>query len=188
MSKSPDAKQLQMIMPDVEATIPALPQVYVLRTFRPSDTTNYLDLMRLAGFDNWGLETLDSVLNRVLPEGLFVVAHESGILVATAMATHNPLPLHPFGGELGWVAGNPEHRGHGLGTIVCAAVVKRYREAGYTRIFLRTDDFRLPAIKIYLKLGFVPFLFMPDMHDRWKAVTEKLNWPFTPDLWPHAEV
>lgn len=187
MSTQSTGQQLQMIMTDVEPDVPALPDTYTLRTFRPGDEAGYLELMHLVGFSHWGPETLESTLNRVLPEGLFVVEHESGILVATAMATHAPTQLHPFGGELGWVAVHPEHRGKGLGTIVCAAAIRRFRKAGYTRIFLRTDDHRLAAIKTYLKLGFVPFLFAPDMRDRWKVVCEKLDWPFTPDAWPSCE-
>ena len=187
MSIQPTGQQLQMIMSDVEVSVPPPPDGYVLRTFRSTDAAKYLDLMHAAGFTSWGPETLAGTLNHVLPDGLFVIEHESGELVATAMATHSPAPLHPFGGELGWVAGHPEHRGKGLGAIVCAAVVDRFRRAGYRRIYLRTDDHRLPAIKVYLKLGFVPFLFAPDMQERWQAVCAKLNWPFTPEKWPSVE-
>ena len=64
------------------------------------------------------------------------------------MALHLPLEYHPCGGELGWVAGDPEHKGSGLGFAVCAAVTRRLLEIGYRNIYLLTDDFRLPAIKL----------------------------------------
>ena len=67
---------------------------------------------------------------------------------------------------------------------VCAAVVDRLLRAGYYNMRLNTDDWRLPAIHIYLKLGFVPFLRLPDMSDRWRAVCQQVDWPYTPDAWP----
>lgn len=167
--------------------MPRILNEYVLRTYSPGDAANYLDLMHLAGFTNWDPPMLENAVRNVLPDGLFVIEHSSGILVATAMATHNPSVHHPSGGELGWVAGHPDHSGKGLGATVCAAVIRRFADAGYKRVYLRTDDFRLPAIKTYLKLGFLPFLFDEDMHDRWREVCDKLDWPFTPDEWPSHE-
>ena len=154
----------------------SLPEGYILRTYRDGDDEQYIRLMRLAGFSDWNAGNLKSVLNMCLPEGIFFVVHEStGTLAATSVATHNPIALHPYGGELGWLAGDPDHRGRGLGMIVCAAVTKRFLDAGYTDIYLRTDDFRLPAIRTYLKLGWVPLLYASDMGKRWQAVFRKLN-------------
>jgi mycothiol synthase len=42
--------------------------------------------------------------------------------------------------------------------------------AGYRRIYLLTDDFRLPAIRIYLALGYAPLFHTPGMQERWQAV------------------
>lgn len=72
------------------------------------------------------------------------------------MARHWPEELHPQGGVLGWVAGDPALKGKGLGLAVCAAVVARLIGGGYRRIYLSTDDFPLPAVKTCLKLGFPP--------------------------------
>jgi len=91
------------------------------------------------------------------------------------MATRWPSQLHPDGGELGWVAGDPEHRGRRLGAVVCAAVVARLIDAGYRRVYLKTDDGRLPAIKTYLDLGFEPLPFADGMEERWKVVEKALG-------------
>ena len=126
-------------------------------------------------------------MDKCLPDGFFVIEHiQSGRLVATAMAHHQSLPEHPCGGELGWVAGDPAHKGKGLGYAVCAAVVRRLLEIGYRNIFLRTDDPRLPAISVYLKLGFVPFLFAPDMEGRWRDICAKLGTDFARTRSVHA--
>jgi len=177
-----------MLVPPARLAEPimvALPEGYVLRTYEEGDGPAYIALMNRAGFEAWNEETFAQALRRALPDGLFFVVHTAtDALVATAVATHNPSDLHPAGGELGWVAGHPDHAGKGLGMAVCAAVIERYRNAGYTRIYLKTDDWRLAAIKVYLKLGLVPFLTAPDISDRWQAICEKLNWAFTPDAWP----
>jgi len=180
-------RQLQMLWPDNRLDDPPaveMPQGYGLRTYRPSDAEAYLELMHKAGFDQWDAATLEGALPSVLPDGLFVIVHDAtGALTATAMATHKPAALHPFGGELGWLAGDLAHAGKGLGLAVCCAVIRRYIKAGYTRIYLQTDDWRLGAIKTYLKMGFLPFLFDDTMAPRWKDICEKLTWPFTMDAW-----
>jgi len=173
--------QLHMIWPQrLLGFVPAypLPCGYVLRGYRQADEAAYLRLLALAGFEGWTPERLAEIWPRVLPQGLFLAVHQaSGELAATAMALHNPTQLHPAGGELGWVAAHPEHRGKGLGAAVCAAAVARMLRAGYRRVYLHTDDFRLPAIKTYLRLGFVPFLFEEGMEQRWREVLRRLEWP-----------
>jgi mycothiol synthase len=181
-------QQLRMVWP--QHLLDASPGVrvhpdYELRTYQPGDEPGWFQVMDLAGFPGWGYEKLAPTLATILPDGWFLAIHRaSGTIVATAMTTHGPLEYHPFGGELGWVAGHPDHKGKGLGWSVCAAVTARFLSAGYKNIFLRTDDWRLPAIKIYLKLGYQPFLFAPDMAERWQAICNQLSWPFAPDEWP----
>jgi len=174
---SAGAGQLEMVWPESLAP-PDLqvPEGYLLRQLRESDAEAYAELMRAAGFADWGADRLGKVLRGVLPEGFFVVEHRpSARIVATAIANHCPAERHPFGGELGWVAVAPEHRGRGLGRLVCSAVVRRFLEAGYRRIYLKTDDFRLPAIRVYLGLGFEPSFYREDMQSRWQAVQSKLG-------------
>jgi mycothiol synthase len=166
-----------------------------MRTFQAGDEDAYLSLMAEAGFDTFDHDALTDWLTRVLPDGFFVVVPhkaEAAVadaprIVATAMASHNPDAMHPFGGELGWVAASVAHRGQGLGRAVCAAATARLIHAGYRRIYLRTDDWRLPALKIYLTLGYMPLLYGPEperMRTRWKTICDALNWPFTPEAWP----
>jgi mycothiol synthase len=132
--------------------------------------------MNKAGFEGWDGERLATMLKKVLPEGFFVIVHcATGKIVAAAMATHSPTELHPYGGELSWVAAAPEHRGKGLGLAVSAQAAARLIQAGYRNIYLLTDDFRLPAIKTYLKLGYEPLLCCQDMAERWESVYRKLG-------------
>ncbi len=184
----PPPAQLQMVWPEDRLTNPPeprLPDGYELSAYRESDEEQYTELMTKAGFEGWDHERVQQMRRSLLPKGLIVVEHTpSGRLVATANANHAPNALHPEGGELGYVAADPEHSGKGLGMAVCAAVVQRLASAGYRRIYLQSDDWRLPALKTYLKLGFLPLLYREDMAERWRDVCENLDWPFTPADWP----
>jgi mycothiol synthase len=179
MSAAPALQQLHMLWPAARLEDPpavTLPAGYILRIYSDGDWPGWARVMELAGFGAWEEEKLRATLLKVLPDGFFMaVDQEKGQIVAAAMATHNPLELHPFGGELGWVAGDPAHAGRGLGMAVCAAVTARFLRAGYRRIYLRTDDFRLPAIKTYLRLGYEPFLYANDMPARWRDICERLG-------------
>jgi mycothiol synthase len=142
-----------------------------IRQYASQDYDAYEQLMHQAGFVDCDPAWLQRMLTTVLPGGFLVVEHaQSRRVVAAAMAVHRPTNLHPFGGELSMVAGDSERRGKHLGLAVCAAVVARFLSAGYRRIYLWTDDWRLPAIKTYLRLGFEPLLYLDDMEERWRAV------------------
>jgi mycothiol synthase len=180
--------QLQMVWPErLLAAPPAvrLPAGYRLRTYRPGDETHFYEIMDLAGWPGWDDERLAPWIARVLPEGWFLAVHEErDEIVASAMAVHSHSERHPFGGELGWVAADPNHTGQGLGGAVSAAATARLIAAGYRNIHLCSEDWRLPALKTYLKLGYVPFLYSSEMAERWRAICDQLGWPFAPDEWP----
>lgn len=153
-----------------------LPTAYRLRNFQNGDEAGYINLMRLAGFDNWGEDNLRAVIENAVPGGIYFIEHiESRDLVATAMGQAKPTKYFSAGAELGWVACDPAHSGQGLGRIVSAVVTKSLIKLAYHEIYLLTDDFRLPAIKTYLKLGYLPFCYTPDMPKRWDKVLEKLK-------------
>lgn len=150
------------------------PRGYYIRTFTPGDEADYISLMRAAGFEGW--DNLETCLNRSLPRGIFFAIHrKTGKPAGTCSAWHNPSKTHPSGGELAWLGVHPSHRGRRLGKALCAAVINRFYEAGYARIYLNTDDFRLPAVKTYLELGFSPFIPSGGMKHRWGKIFKKLG-------------
>lgn len=180
MSEPPKLKQLRMIWPEDRLNdLPSVPALegYTLRQLESGDRDAYRALIKLSDLGDWDDAAMDTHSGKVIDGGFFVVIHDdSGDLVATTMANNAPNADYPEGGELGWVAGDPEHKGKGLGYLTCAAVTAFLLEHGYTQMYLMTDDFRLPAIKTYLKLGWVPDYYDDTMADRWKAVCEKLGW------------
>jgi mycothiol synthase len=72
------------------------------------------------------------------------------------------------------VASDPEHRGKRLGYVVSLAVLHDLRRHGCREAALLTDDPRIPAIKTYLSLGFLPALTDDTHPARWEAVAALL--------------
>ena len=177
--EAPKPRQLCMTWPREKLDTPPAVKIadgYELRQFAPADTTAYIELLAKAGFADWTPQRVADTMRTVLPGGAFLAVHrKTGRLVATALAQHLPAEGHPHGGMLGWVAGDPIHNGHGLGTTVSAAATARLLAAGYDDISLSTDDFRLPALKIYLKMGWRPLMISDGMIERWQAIYEKLR-------------
>jgi mycothiol synthase len=128
--------------------------------------------------------------DRILPRGAFLIDHlESHTPVATASAVHNPRATRhyfPFGGEVGYVAVEPLHRGKGLGRSLVALVVGRLIDAGYRHIFVGVQGWRLPAVKCYLKLGFVPLLHNEELLPRWQRICGQIGWTVNETEWPKS--
>ncbi len=156
---------------------------YTIRTYQTADEQAFLHLMSLSDFDPWDDEKLSDNMNLVIPGGWFFAVDSAGQIVATAMGLHNYSWLSPFTGDIGWVFCHPDHWGHALGLALCARVTQRFLEAGYTKIQLHTEYYRLPAIKTYLKLGFVPSIASSEDADLWADVCEQLNSLYEPDVW-----
>ena len=182
--------QLRMVWPQRLISQPPeveTPAGYEIRHYQPGDEQRFYEVMRLAGWPRWDAKRLDYSLSRIIPNGWFMAVEEqSKTVVGTAMCLHNYTGSLPFWGDLGWLACDPAHTGRGLGLALSAAVTSRFIEAGYRKIGLHTEYYRLPAIKIYLKLGFLPMLKGGDAIDLWREVCQKLDWPFTPKAWATA--
>ena len=152
------SEQLQMVWPVArlgETLTWELPQGYLLRNFSDGDEQAYLDIMHLAGFESWNEDSMKAVLDNAVPKGIIFIEHEAtSRIVATAMGWLSPSELFPDSDEMGWVGADPDHSGKGLGVIVTAAATRAVLEAGGKGIYLRTDDWRLPAIKSYLRVGY----------------------------------
>ncbi|WNQ10773.1 GNAT family N-acetyltransferase [Paenibacillus aurantius] len=166
--------------------VPRLSDEYQLRTYQKGDEVSLAKLLAYEGWKN-DEEHINEFLDHVIPEGLFFVVHkDTGEVISTASALHHPSSPHwhfPFGGDMGYVITSPEHRGKGMGYAVSVAATVRLLQAGYKNIRVVTKDHRLSAIKIYLKIGFVPFLYTEDSEDRWSKICRNLNWSFTPKEW-----
>ena len=68
-------------------------------------------------------------------------------------------------GRIDYMAADPRFSGKAIGYAVCAGVTRRLLERGYKTAVLWTDDWRLPAIITYMKVGFEPVMY----RETWNA-------------------
>jgi len=79
-------------------------------------------------------------------------------------------------GYIHMVASKPEFRGKGLGHLLNSIAVYTLKREGMETAYLTTDDWRLAAIKTYLKAGFEPDTETePDYKERWAKIYSDLQ-------------
>jgi mycothiol synthase len=108
------------------------------------------------------------------PERVWFVVDEHGVPIATASAWYRPQWSEDTG-YLHMVGLMPEHAGKRLGYSVSLAALLHMVREGRTKAVLNTDDFRIPAIKTYFNLGFIPELADHDHLQRWTELSRVLN-------------
>ena len=166
-------------MPEVK-----MPTGYVMRAYLPGDVKSWADTLQKGDFgDGWNdmrvLEYLEDTDRR---EGSRVVEFDGRIVAATFASTRR-YPADETSnsdnevaeGILDFVVTHPDHRGKGIGRATCTEVARFLVGRGYKTVVLHTDDWRLPAIHVYLSLGFKPVMNRSDMPKRWAVVYENLK-------------
>ena len=106
------------------------------------------------------------------PEYVLYISKD-GVIIATATAVEKDI----FPGE-GWfrmVGTHPEARGLGAGKLVTTAALHSLAARGYKSVVLSTDDERIPAISLYLSLGFEPIYTHESHKGRWEKVMNIIN-------------
>ena len=152
-----------------------IPDGYGIRTYQPGDEAHWAEIMN-SGIGEWTAEKCRQELTskpQFLPDGLFFATFQDKP-VGSACAWRRS----PEDREVGWlhmVCVVPEHRGKQLGHLVTLAVLHYLHDHGFKEVWLSTDDWRLPAIKSYLRLGFEPHYFDDSHRERWQKVFENLG-------------
>ncbi len=155
---------------------------FVVRTYVPADYDNMIEALIPLTVKRYEEKDINDVILKlpgVTSESVFVV-EDNGKLIGTATGyTHVPRKDKPGdnGGTLHMVSALPEASGRGVGYAVCAAAVNYLLSLGCEYVDLTTDDFRIPAIVTYTKLGFRPIIDDEEMQARWNSLAEKLSLP-----------
>ncbi len=170
--------QLQMHRPhlgDIPRT-PTVPDGYVLRPMAATDDLALLaETLSKAFGEVWSVDDARSrLINAADVHAVYVITWEDRV-VATASSRH--VPNYPPGtGYVHWVSTHPDHARKGLAATLIERVLQDFRSRGYTSAVLQTDDFRLPAIRAYLRYGFLP-VYEVDAEDhrcRWSTLLQSL--------------
>lgn len=170
-------KQLHMIRPHLD-DLPemVIPEGYTLRTYQPGDEAAWCEIMDTGVGSNWTVEECRAQITDqdiFLPDGLFFITCNEEP-VASACVWPNAM-YGPTSAQVHMVCAKPSHRGKGLGYLVTLALLHYMRDHGYESTYLSTDDFRIPAIKAYLRLGFEPAYIEESHRLRWGAIFSELG-------------
>ena len=172
--------QLRMVRHDLEK-LPLLqcPDNYHIRTYRKGDEAHWALIMDKAfvDLDRTAQDAHANVINQPNfdPNGFCFVVHKN-IPIGTACGWNRCIRNKQVG-YIDMLAVLPEHTGHKLGKWLTVFLLHYFRTQHVTAVMLDTDDFRLPAIKNYLNLGFVPTYLRKNHAQRWRNIFEKLGFP-----------
>ena len=173
-------RQLRMVRPNLD-DLPELelPIGYAMRSYLEGDEEHWARIISdsFGGRERTAQDTRDQIteMDVFLPEGFYLATY-CGIPVGTACAWRDSVDEKEVGNVhmVGVVA---EHTGHKLGKWVSLAVLRYLRDNGFKCAKLDTDDFRIPAVKTYLNLGFIPVYIADGQPDRWQNILKKLKLP-----------
>lgn len=172
-------EQLRMI--NKMSRIPAysLAEGFTLRHYEPGDEAAWTEICKFGLLaEDEGIECWDKymlAMENLVPErDVFFVCDSTGKAVATCTGFIQPSGV----ALLHMVGSRPEARGNHLGYSMTAYILNKLDKElpqGDRMVRLKSDDWRLGAVKGYLQCGFQPVLFDVDMDTRWKAICEKLD-------------
>lgn len=183
------------VTPGVDLPEPHVPLGYELRSYQLGDASAWADLLNQGEFgQRFNAQKVSEYME--IPErraGSRIVV-KNGNLLASTFATMQEEADNLS--SLDYVVSHSDYRGLGLGRIVCESVVKYCVDIGRNDVILHTDDWRIPALGLYLSMGFVPnLLCRTDVHvqesdnsesddgmkekclilERWAGVKKKLS-------------
>lgn len=146
---------------------------YMCRSFQPGDAVHWEKIINdsFGGTHDFKQEMQDDQAYK--PERVKFICFQDSP-VATASAWHLPANSEAVG-TLHMVGILKANGGHGLGAQVCLAALGQMKIEGRQFATLTTDDFRVPAIKTYLRLGFMPMLTHESHQKRWYDILPQIG-------------
>lgn len=167
---------LYMLLSDL-STIPSikLPPGYHSAALSPGHEIDYIGVMRrslVAEADmEWFCRTFsnDAQYN---PDNLLLI-YEDTTPIAAAAAWQTLLGSKKTG-LVHMVGVDRKYQGRGLGRVITLLVLRRLKERGFHSVMAATEDFRIPALSLYLSLGFKPVCRNRLDALRWKKVLSRI--------------
>lgn len=165
--------QLVMLRPHLDELpeVPPLPGGYRLRPYAEGDMSSLVATLADSFREYWDAPRVARELTAAPDvQTVYVVAHGDTV-VGTASSRFVPT-RYPDAGYIHWVGVSSEHLRRGIASALLVRVLHEFKERGYPAAVLETDDFRIPAIRSYMKLGFVPIydVLGEDHRARWSQV------------------
>jgi len=138
------------------------PEGYRIRMYQgPADREAWAKVWQAASIKGWDwatLETFDHDFGTspvVLSRRCLFAETARGKAVGIVSAWHKRMYGKRWG-MIHWFGVAPAHQGRGLGKALLTECLRTMRSLGHRRAMVGTQLIRLPAIKTYLDMGFVP--------------------------------
>ncbi|BBH22342.1 hypothetical protein Back11_36870 [Paenibacillus baekrokdamisoli] len=149
------------------------PPGFHIRSFQSGDEQHWEQLVSVSFGRERDFQTAIGSHPYFHPERvIFIFFGDTPVATATAWFQDK---LEEEAGYLHMVGAHPDYAGWGLGYAVSLAALLQMRKEGKLKAVLQTDDFRIPAIKTYLKLAFQPVDEHESHKERWSSILSKLQ-------------
>jgi len=100
----------------------------------------------------------------------FILENEKAVATITVVCDYDKKV-----GLIHMVACREDARGKGYGTLLTKIAEYTLKKEGMESAYLTTDDWRIPAIKSYLRIGFYPDLSNDDFINRWDLIYKQIR-------------
>lgn len=166
-----------MIRPNLENLEPVeLPAGYAIRHFQDGDEPAWEKIIAESFGRKDNYDKFDERMRKdpaFRPERvLFITYNDEPVATASAWSVKK---FSTDVGHIHMVGVLPSHQGKRLGYWISMAVLHRLLVEHRKSVILDTDDYRLAAIKTYLRLGFEPHLVHDNQRDRWYKIFATLG-------------
>ncbi|MBB6670715.1 GNAT family N-acetyltransferase [Cohnella nanjingensis] len=150
---------------------PVCPEGWFIRTYEAGDAPAWERIIAASFGEPISFAGKVAERPSYRPDRVFFVCRGSEpVATASALEPDEPETGETDAGYLHMVGALPACAGLGIGYAVTLAALRKMKEDGKRRALLKTDDDRLPAIRTYLKLGFMPDYREADHPMRWDAI------------------
>ncbi|MGI5817559.1 MAG: GNAT family N-acetyltransferase [Armatimonadota bacterium] len=155
----PQQRNITMVAEDWMPRPLRLPDGYVLETLREDDLDEWMRVRNAVFGGDHGPEWFHARFTHRPdhdPDGWFIVRNDGRIAgIASAICVQSERdPDRLRGGQIEWVGVLDEHRGLHLGEELVVACLNYIAERDHLPALLLTQPFRVPAVRLYEKLGF----------------------------------
>lgn len=172
-------KPVTMIRHDLRGIpIHALPEGYSIRAYSPGDEQTWFQIQSAAErhlkitpdlfHGEFGSDT------SMLAKRMFFLETPNRQAIGTATAWLDENHHGRLFGRVHWVAILPEFQGIGLSKPLLSKTCLTLQELGHDNAYLATSTARIPAIRLYLRFGFVPEVNSPEEEAAWEALKNYL--------------
>jgi mycothiol synthase len=143
---------------------------YSIKQYSKSLEKSWIKLLGMGEFNGvWNENTFQEFMTPIdRQKGSRLIVEENNVVASTFASSS--IYENKEVGRLDFVVTHPMHRKKGLGKSVCISVINHFIEKNYKKVILQTEDWRVSAISIYLKLGFRPVYSDNNMKKRWQEI------------------